>query len=73
MHKIPQIVTNPPTEIIGLITKPIYTLSPALYISILIRKFEFFFLMVSMVTWFLELVAKELPLRQSSAVVMSGL
>lgn len=29
--------------------------------------------MVSMVTWFPELVAKEQPLRQSGAVVMSGL
>lgn len=38
--------------------------------------FFFFFspaVMVSMVKWFPELVAKEQPLRQSGAVLMSGL
>lgn len=47
----------------------------ALCISIPLTFFFFFppAVMVSMVKWFPELVAKEQPLRQSGAVLMSGL
>lgn len=56
----------------GSVSKPIHKLY---HLHSLLYAYQNFFfpLMVSMVTWFLELVAKKQPLRQSCAVVISGL
>lgn len=59
-----------------ILTKPVHKLSHlhSTLVPLPQNIMSFFLpLMVSMVIWFPELVAKEQPLRQSGAVVMSGL